>query len=89
MSSPDRRAEPGSTNVSPVMIPLLFLGLMVGFFAGYFFLGWGVLAVVAVLAIAFSMVLRGKSRDGATGAVTGVVLGYGGFLLLLLFRGLM
>ncbi len=88
MSSPDRRPGPTSPTVSPLMIPLLFLTLLIGFFAGYFLLGWGLLVVAAVLVLAVSMVLSGRSRDGATGAVVGILLGYGAFVLLALFRGL-
>lgn len=79
----------GSPTVSPLMIPLLFVGLIIGFFAGYFFLWWGILAVIAVLVAAFMMVLSGRSRDGATGAVVGVLLGYAGVILLALFRGVL
>ena len=81
--------QPGGEGapISPLMIPLLLLGLLIGFFAGYFFLWWGLLAVVAVLLAAASMVFSGRSRDGATGAVVGVVLGYAGVILLALFRG--
>ena len=69
------------------MIPLLFLGIVVGFIAGYFFLWWGLIAVIAVLVGAVSMVFAGRSRDGATGAAAGVLLGYAGVILLALFRG--
>jgi hypothetical protein len=69
------------------MIPLLVLGLVLGFLAGYFLLWWGLLVVLAVLVAAFSMVLRGRSREGATGAIVGVLLGYAGVILLALFRG--
>lgn len=79
----------GSPTVSPLMIPLLFVGLIIGFIAGYFFLWWGILAVIAVLVAAFMMVLSGRSRDGATGAVVGVLLGYAGVILLALFRGVL
>ncbi|MGP9582655.1 hypothetical protein ACT3SQ_11590 [Brachybacterium sp. AOP42-C2-15] len=79
----------GSPTVSPLMIPLLFLGIIIGFIAGYFFVWWGLIAVIAVLVAAASMVLTGRSRDGATGAVAGVVLGYAGVILLALFRGVL
>ena len=36
-----------------------------------------------------ALVLTGRSRDGATGAVAGVVLGYAGVILLALFRGVL
>lgn len=89
MNPPARREGDGSPSVSPLMIPMLFLGLVLGFLAGYFFLWWGLLAVVAVLLAAASTVLTGRSRDGATGAVTGVLLGYGGIMLVALFRGVL
>lgn len=73
--------------VSPLMIPLLVLGLAIGFFSGYFLLGWGALVVLAVIVAAVSLVLRGRSRDGATGAIAGVLLGYAGVILVALFRG--
>lgn len=71
------------------MIPMLVMGLVTGFLAGYFLLWWGLLLVLAVLVVAVSMVFTGRSRDGATGAVVGVVLGYGGVILLALFRGVL
>jgi len=83
----DDAGSRSSTPVSPLMVPMLFLGLLVGFVAGYFLLWWGLVAVAAVLAIAASLVLTGRSRDGATGIVTGVVLGYLGIMLVALFRG--
>ncbi|MCZ4327099.1 hypothetical protein [Brachybacterium paraconglomeratum] len=73
--------------VSPLMIPLLVLGLAIGFFSGYFLLWWGVLVVLGVIVAAVSLVLRGRSRDGATGAIAGVLLGYAGVILVALFRG--
>lgn len=89
MSSPGRSPESGSPQVSPATIPLLFLGLMVGFFAGYFFVWWGLLAVLAVCVIAFTRVFAGKSRDAATAAILGVVAGYVIVILLALFRGVL
>ena len=77
----------GSTPVSPLMIPLLVAGLAIGFLAGYFLLWWGALVVLAVVVAAISTVLRGRSRDGATGAIAGVLLGYAGVILVALFRG--
>ena len=73
--------------MSPLLVPLLFVGLLIGFVAGYFFLWWGLVAVAAVLVVAASMVLTGRSRDGASGAVVGVLLGYLGVMLVALFRG--
>lgn len=73
--------------VSPLMIPLLVLGLAIGFLSGYFLLGWGALVVLGVIVAAVSLVLRGRSRDGATGAIAGVLLGYAGVILVALFRG--
>lgn len=73
--------------VSPLMIPLLVLGLAIGFLSGYFLLWWGALVVLGVIVAAVSLVLRGRSRDGATGAIAGVLLGYAGVILVALFRG--
>ncbi|MGP5259174.1 hypothetical protein ACTXMW_10665 [Brachybacterium paraconglomeratum] len=73
--------------VSPLMIPLLVLGLVIGFFSGYFLLWWGALVVLGVIVAAVALVLRGRSRDGATGAIAGVLLGYAGVILVALFRG--
>lgn len=89
MNASGQSSGGGSPTVSPLMIPLLFVGLIVGFIAGYFFLWWGLIAVIAVLVAAFMMVLSGRSRDGATGAVVGVLLGYAGVMLLALFRGVL
>lgn len=86
---PERKPGEGSPTISPLMIPMLLLGLVIGFLAGYFLLGWGALVVLAVLVAAVSMVLSGRSRDGATGAVVGVLLGYGGVLALAFFRGVL
>ncbi|MDN5600403.1 MAG: hypothetical protein ACTHV2_05900 [Brachybacterium sp.] len=88
---PSQRAGSGGGNtpVSPLLVPMLFGGLVIGFLAGYFFVWWGLIAVAAVLVIATSMVLTGRSRDGATGAVAGVLLGYVGILLVALFRGVL
>jgi hypothetical protein len=38
---------------------------------------------------AFAMVLRGRSRDGATGVIAGVLLGYAGVILVAFFRGVL
>src|SRR5699024_5466043 len=57
--------------------------------AGYFFVWRGLIVVAAVLLIAVSTVLTGRSRDGAAGAVVGVLLGYLGILLVALFRGVL
>lgn len=97
MNHPSQRPGPsqrsgsggGSTSVSPLLVPMLFGGIVLGFLAGYFFVWWGLVAVAAVLVIAASMVLTGRSRDGATGAVVGVLLGYVGVLLVALFRGVL
>ena len=78
-----------SPTVSPLMIPLLFLGIIVGFLAGYFLVWWGLAVVAAVVLAAVSMVFTGRSREGATGAVVGVLLGYGGIILVALFRGVL
>ena len=82
---PERRSTP----VSPLLVPMLFLGLLIGFAAGYFLLWWGLLAVVAVCGVAASLVFTGRSRDGATGAVVGVLLGYLGIMLVAWFRGVL
>lgn len=88
-SGPDRGEEQQSTPVSPATIPLLFLGLMVGFLSGYFLLWWGLAIVTAVCVGAFAMVMSGRSRDAATGAILGVVAGYGLVMLVALFRGVL
>ena len=87
MNRPVEQPGGAGTPISPLMVPLLLLGLMIGFFAGYFHVWWGLLVVGAVLLAAVSMVFSGRSRDGATGAVVGVLLGYAGVLLLAFFRG--
>ena len=79
----------GTAPVSPLMIPMLMVGLLLGFVAGYFLLWWGAIVVLAVLVTAFAMVLRGRSRDGATGAIAGVLLGYAGVILVAFFRGVL
>lgn len=96
MNHPSQRSGPsqssgsgGSTPVSPLLVPMLFLGIVIGFLAGYFFTWWGLIAVAAVLVIAASVVLTGRSRDGATGVVVGVLLGYLGIMLVALFRGVL
>lgn len=89
MSTPPRSPDHESPRVSPTTIPLLLLGLIIGFLAAYFFLWWGLLAVVAVCVVAFARVLAGKSRDAATAAILGVVAGYLIVILLALFRGIL
>ncbi|MGP9539701.1 hypothetical protein ACT3SP_17000 [Brachybacterium sp. AOP43-C2-M15] len=89
MNRPSEEPAGARSTVSPLMIPMLVMGLVTGFLAGYFLLWWGLLLVLAVLVVAVSMVFTGRSRDGATGAVVGVVLGYGGVILLALFRGVL
>ncbi|AXK47165.1 hypothetical protein DXU92_13115 [Brachybacterium saurashtrense] len=71
------------------MVPMLMLGLLLGFLAGYFLLWWGALVVLAVMGTAAAMVVAGRSRDGATGVVAGVLMGYLGILLVALFRGVL
>ena len=80
---PERRSTP----VSPLLVPMLFLGLIIGFIAGYALLWWGLLAVAAVCGVSASLVFAGRNRDGATGAVVGVLLGYLGIMLVAWFRG--
>ncbi|MFC7374291.1 hypothetical protein ACFQS2_11405 [Brachybacterium sp. GCM10030267] len=93
MNGSDRRPQQqpgqGRTTVSPLAIPLLFAGLMIGFFAGYFFLWWGILAVLAVALGALWMVLAGHSREAAASAIGGVAVGYVILLLLAVFRGVL
>src|SRR5699024_2380530 len=84
-----RSGSPGgsgssSTPVSPMLVPMLFVGLVIGFLAGYFFLWKGLIVVAAVLLIAVSTVMTGRSR-----AVVGVLLGYLGILLVAFFRGVL
>lgn len=87
MNRPSEETGQQSPTVSPLMIPLLFLGIIVGFFAAYFLKWWGLAVVAAVVLAAVSMVFTGRSREGATGAIVGVLLGYGGIILVALFRG--
>ena len=87
MSDPGRRQGEGSPTISPAAVPLLLLGLIVGFLAGYFLLWWGLFVVLAVLVGAVAMVVRGGSRDAGTGVILGVLAGYGVVILLAAFRG--
>ena len=95
MNHPSQRSgSPGgggssSTPVSPILVPMRFVGLVIGFLAGYFFLWKGLIVVAAVLLITVSTVMTGRSRDGAAGAVVGVLLGYLGILLVAFFRGVL
>lgn len=88
MSEPGDR-DGGSPTVSPVAVPLLLGGVTLGFLAGYIFLWWGLLVVGAVALAAVAMVFSGRSRDGATAAILGTVVGYGLVLLLAVFRGVL
>ncbi|WP_010534376.1 hypothetical protein [Brachybacterium squillarum] len=81
----DRRSEP----VSALMVPLLFLGLVIGFLAGYVLLWWGALVVAAVLVLSLSWVLLGRNRDAVTGLLVGTVIGYLVVLALAFFRGVL
>lgn len=82
-SAEESRSQP----VSAATVPLLFGGLVLGFLAGYFLTWWGALVVVMVVIGAISAVLSGRSRDAATGAILGTVLGYLGVIAVALFRG--
>lgn len=92
--SPDprgRRApepEPGApVEVSPLTVPGLLGGIVLGFLAGYFFLGWGAFVLLLVVLGALGAVLRGSEhREAAFALVLGTALGYGGVILLALFR---
>jgi len=75
--------------VAPLTVPLLFAGLVIGFFSGYFFLLWGLVAVGAVVIRAVSMVLTGRSRDAATGLLVGTVAAYAVVLGVAVFRGVL
>lgn len=89
MSDPGRRPGEGSSTISPAAVPLLLLGLIVGFLAGYFLLWWGLIIVFAVLLGVVAVVVRGGNRDGATGALLGLLAGYGIVILLAAFRGVL
>ncbi|EWS82911.1 hypothetical protein [Brachybacterium phenoliresistens] len=82
------RPEDGVVHVSPLTVPALFLGLVVGFLAAYFFLGWGAFVLVAVVVGALSALVRGsRHREAAIALVLGTAVGYCGVILLALFRG--
>ncbi|GAA1486158.1 hypothetical protein [Brachybacterium fresconis] len=89
MSDPGRRQGEESPTISPAAVPLLLLGLIIGFLAGYFLLWWGLFVVLAVLVGAAAMVFRGGSRDAGTGVILGVLAGYGVVILLAAFRGVL
>ena len=84
---PGRGGEPErrSTPVSVLTVPLLFLGLLVGFFAGYLLLWWGALVVALLVVAGLSLAISGRSRDAAAGLVLGGVGGYLVVMALALF----
>lgn len=89
MPEEPQQQEPGSPPVSPIAVPLLLAGLLVGFFAGYFLLWWGLVVVGLLLLGALSMVLSGRSRDGAAALAVGAIGGYVVLLALAFFRGVL
>ncbi|MGY5764351.1 hypothetical protein ACXET9_04025 [Brachybacterium sp. DNPG3] len=78
-----------SPQVSPITVPLLLLGLLVGFFAGYLLAWTGAIVVGVLLLGTLSMVLSGRSRDAAAALAVGAVGGYVIVLALAFFRGVM
>ena len=81
----ERRPEP----VSAATVPLLGLGLVLGFFGGTLLGWWGAVVVAIVLIAALSAVLGGRSRVAAGAAAIGVVVGYVAIMLVAAFRGLL
>ena len=76
--------------ISPAAVPLLFLGLLVGFFSGYFLLWWGAIAVLAAVVLAAVLLASGRGRDGAaTALLLGTLGSYVVVMLLAAFRGVL
>ncbi|HIY23601.1 MAG TPA: hypothetical protein H9837_04730 [Candidatus Brachybacterium merdigallinarum] len=87
---PERTEEDGegrAPQVAPLTVPLLFLGMIVGFFAGYLLAWWGLIVLGALLMAAVSMVIRGGPRDAATALMLGSVGAYIVVILLAVFYG--
>ena len=86
----DHEQEPAKdAPVSGATVPLLGLGLVVGFLGGYLLGWWGAAVVGVVLVAGLSAVIAGRGRDAATAAVLGTVSGYVAVLFLAGFRGLL
>lgn len=75
-----------SPRVSPLTVPALFGGMMIGLFSGFLFGWWGLIGVGAVVLGTVSMVLAGRSRDVATALLLGTVSAYVIVILLAIFR---
>lgn len=91
-STPDPDRDPGtasgSVHVSPLSIPLLFLGIIVGFVAANVLLGWTAVLILAGAVGAVAVALRGGAhREAAAAGVLGMVLGALGVLLLAFLNG--
>lgn len=84
---PEEDDGEGPPKVATLTVPLLFIGMIIGFFAGYLLAWWGLIAVGAALLAAVSMVLRGGPRDAATALVLGCVGAYVVVILLAVFYG--
>lgn len=81
----ERRSAP----VSPLAVPLLMLGLLVGFLSGYMLLWWGAVIVLVAALIALSMAVSGTHRDAAAALVVGTAGSYLVVMLLAGFRGVL
>ncbi len=76
-----------SVSVSPLTVPALLGGLIIGFLCGYL-LGWWGAAVIAVIALgAVSGILVGRNRESLGALVLGGVVGYVMVIALAVFRG--
>ena len=73
----DHEQEPAKdAPVSGATVPLLGLGLVVGFLGGYLLGWWGAVVVGVVLVAGLSAVIAGRGRDAETAAVLGTGGGY-------------
>lgn len=92
MTAPgDRRAASdwGAGEPEPVpllTVPLLFGGLLLGFFSGYMLMWWGLVIVACAVVMSLAMFWRNQ-RIVAISAAGGTALGYLLLLALALFRG--
>ncbi|MCL6423488.1 hypothetical protein Bequi_08815 [Brachybacterium sp. JHP9] len=67
---------------------MLLLGIVLGFLLAYFLVGWGGLVVLGLVIWGVSAVFTGRlPLDGAIAGALGLALGYGGIMLVALFRG--
>lgn len=83
---PQRREE---VTVSPLTVPALFGGLVIGFGSGYLIGPWaGVIVLVLLIGLVLVAARHRDHVEAAVAGVLGLVLGFGGVMALVLLHTL-